>query len=126
MKAAQWITYRTRFLVKARQLTAQLNFTDALGREHAGARGDYLVEFSDGVLRILSREFFEDVYVPIAADPYQALTGADPVEATGARIAFPKTGATFDKRPPATVGFPLAANAGMPCPAPAFSGSGST
>ncbi len=69
MKARNlWITYRTRFLVKARQLASSLTFTDALGRRHSGRRGDYLVEFSDGVLRIVTREFFEDVYVPILDD----------------------------------------------------------
>lgn len=64
-----WITYRTRFLVKAKQLTS--SFTDALGRRHCGRKGDYLAEFSDGILRILSREFFEDVYVPLLADQSQ-------------------------------------------------------
>jgi hypothetical protein len=69
MKAADsWTTYRTRFLVKAKQLATSFTFTDALGRQHSGRRGDYLVEFSDGVLRIASRQIFEDIYVPIAAD----------------------------------------------------------
>jgi hypothetical protein len=69
MKAVNsWITYRTRFLVKAQQLTTSLTFTDALGRQHSGSRGDYLVESSDGVLRIASRQIFEDVYVPLLAD----------------------------------------------------------
>jgi hypothetical protein len=61
-----WITYRTRFLVKAKPLTTNLTFTDALGRQHSGRKGDYLVE-SDGVLRIASRQIFEDIYVPLAA-----------------------------------------------------------
>src|ERR1700688_120685 len=66
MKAAnQWITYRTRFLVQARQLTTSLTFTDALGRQHSGSRGDYLVESSDGAFRIAPRQIFEDVYVPL-------------------------------------------------------------
>ena len=66
MKAATpWITYRTRFLVKARQLTSSLTFTDALGRQQSGCKGDYLVEFSDGILRIASQTIFEDVYVPL-------------------------------------------------------------
>jgi hypothetical protein len=69
MKAANpWITYRTRFLVKARQLTTGLTFTDVLGRQHSGCKGDYLVESSDGVLRIAARKIFEDVYVPLLAD----------------------------------------------------------
>jgi hypothetical protein len=62
-----WITYRTRFLVKARQLTTSLAFTDVLGRQHCGRKGDYLVESSDGVLRIAPRQIFEDIYVPLLA-----------------------------------------------------------
>jgi hypothetical protein len=38
-----------------------------LGREHRGQKGDYLVESSDGMLRIAPREIFEDVYVPVGA-----------------------------------------------------------
>ena len=68
MKAiTPWITYRTRFVVNARQLTTNLTFTDALGRQHSGRKGDYLVE-SDGVLRIQPRQIFEDIYVPLFAD----------------------------------------------------------
>lgn len=57
-----WNTYRTRFLVKARQLTEPLAFTDVLGREHRGKPGDYVVQSAHG-LRIAPREIFEDVYV---------------------------------------------------------------
>ena len=60
---AKWKIYRTRFLIKARQLTEPLLFVDALGREHRGAAGDYLVESSDGSRRIAPRLIFEDVYV---------------------------------------------------------------
>jgi hypothetical protein len=60
---SEWQVYRTRFLIRARQLTGPLEFRDALGREHRGQRGDYLVESSDGTLRIAPREIFEDVYV---------------------------------------------------------------
>lgn len=60
---AGWKVYRTRFLIRARQLTEPLMFVDALGREHCGAAGDYLLETSDGLRRIAPREFFEDVYV---------------------------------------------------------------
>jgi hypothetical protein len=68
MKATTpWITYRTRFLVKAKQLTSSLTFTDSLGRQHSGRKGDFLVESSDGVLRIAPRQIFEDVYVPLLA-----------------------------------------------------------
>jgi hypothetical protein len=58
-----WNTYRTRFLVRARQLTEPLAFTDPLGREHRGCPGDYLVQSSEGLLRIAPREIFEDVYI---------------------------------------------------------------
>jgi hypothetical protein len=63
MRARQWKTYRTRFLVKAKQLRSSLVFTDALGRRHSGRKGDYLVESSDGVLSIAPRQIFEDIYV---------------------------------------------------------------
>jgi hypothetical protein len=58
-----WKTYRTRFLVRAKQLTESLTFTDPLGREQHGTPGDYLVRSSEGLLRIAPREIFEDVYV---------------------------------------------------------------
>jgi hypothetical protein len=61
----EWQTYRTRFLVRAKQLTAPLHFSDSLGREHCGLPGDYLVEFAGGTLRIAPRELFEDIYVPL-------------------------------------------------------------
>ena len=79
MKAATpWITYRTRFLVKARRLTTSLTFTDLLGRQHSGLQGDYLVESSDGVFRIASRQIFEDVYVPLLADEVSVQDKAAP------------------------------------------------
>lgn len=61
--SATWKIYRTRFLIKARQLTQPLLFVDALGREHRGQPGDYLVESSDGARRIAPQLIFEDVYV---------------------------------------------------------------
>jgi len=61
--SATWKIYRTRFLIKAQQLTQPLLFVDALGREHRGEAGDYLVESSDGSRRIAPRLIFEDVYV---------------------------------------------------------------
>ena len=67
MKATPWITYRTRFLVKAKQLTTSLTFADVLGRQHSGRKGDYLVESADGVLSIAPRQIFEDIYVPLQA-----------------------------------------------------------
>jgi hypothetical protein len=60
-----WKTYRTRFLVKARQLAEPLVFVDVLGREHRGNAGDYLIESSDGSRSIQRREIFEDIYVPL-------------------------------------------------------------
>lgn len=63
MKTGEWKTYRTRFLVKAKQLSSALSFTDHLGRQHCGRKGDYLVESFDGVLSIAPRQIFEDVYV---------------------------------------------------------------
>jgi hypothetical protein len=66
---SDWQTYRTRFTIRARILSAPLSFVDALGREQNGKRGDYLVE-SNGMVTITSRHIFEDVYV--ALDPAQA------------------------------------------------------
>jgi hypothetical protein len=60
-----WTVYRTRFVVRARQLTDSLRFTDALGREQCGQAGDYLVEIFDGLFSITPRKFFEDIYVPL-------------------------------------------------------------
>jgi hypothetical protein len=60
---AEWKIYRTRFLIRAKQLTEPLIFVDALGREHCGHVGDYLVESSDGTRRIAPKEIFEDIYV---------------------------------------------------------------
>ena len=74
-RAPQWKTYRTRFLVKAKQLSSNLVFTDSLGRRHSGRKGDYLVESSDGLLSIAPRQIFEDIYVsmpPMAANPTDA------------------------------------------------------
>jgi hypothetical protein len=62
----RWTVYRTRFLVRARQLTEPLVFTDILGREQSGRPGDYLVETSEGIKRITTRALFEDIYVPLA------------------------------------------------------------
>jgi hypothetical protein len=60
-----WQTYRTRFLIRAKQLTEPLTFVDALGHEHNGHVGDYMVESSDGTCRVAPREIFEDIYVPM-------------------------------------------------------------
>jgi hypothetical protein len=77
MKSEQWKTYRTRFLVKAKQLSSSLSFVDHLGRQHCGRKGDYLVESSDGVLSIAPRRIFEDIYVPMTLRQQPGAT--DPV-----------------------------------------------
>jgi hypothetical protein len=59
----EWKTYRTRFLVRARQLSEPAAIVDASGREQVGNPGDYLVECSDGSKRIAPRHIFEDIYV---------------------------------------------------------------
>jgi len=61
-----WQTYRTRFTIRARTLSAPLSFIDGLGREQSGNTGDYLVE-SNGVVTITPRRIFEDVYVAMEA-----------------------------------------------------------
>lgn len=66
MKSEKWKTYRTRFLVKAKRLNASLSFVDQFGRQHAGRKGDYLVESSEGVISIAPRQIFEDIYVAMA------------------------------------------------------------
>lgn len=66
MKLTQWKTYRTRFLVKAKRLSSNLSFTDPLGRQHSGRKGDYLVESFEGVLSIAPKKIFEDVYVAMS------------------------------------------------------------
>lgn len=75
---AEWKTYRTRFLVRAQQLDQALAFTDALGREHRGQIGDYLVESSDGTRSITPRAIFEDIYVvmgPVEQSSKEKLPG---------------------------------------------------
>jgi hypothetical protein len=79
MRATEWNTYRTRFLVRARQLSSNLSFTDTLGRQHSGRKGDYLVESSDGVLRIAPRQIFEDIYVPMALDEAKLIPPDEPM-----------------------------------------------
>ena len=75
--SAPWKIYRTRFLIKAQQLTEPLAFVDALGREHRGQPGDYLVESSDGSQRIAPRLIFEDVYVAMGSADGHRSTSLD-------------------------------------------------
>lgn len=65
--ADDWKVYRTRYLVRARQLTAPLTLVDGSGKEQRGHQGDYLVECSDGTHRIAPRQVFEDIYVEMGA-----------------------------------------------------------
>jgi hypothetical protein len=67
MKSEEWKSYRTRFLVNAKQLNSTLSFVDHLGRHQRGRKGDYLVESSDGVISIAPRRIFEDIYVLMPA-----------------------------------------------------------
>jgi hypothetical protein len=87
MKSLEWKTYRTRFLVKAKQLTSSLSFTDHLGRQHCGRKGDYLVESFDGVLSIAPRQIFEDIYVAMGLTPDSSETQPEKT-ATGAQQDF--------------------------------------
>jgi len=98
----QWAVYRTRFLVRACQLTEPLVFTDALGREQSGRPGDYLVESSDGMRRITSQALFEDIYVPLA--PAQLRSPVARVQTNGgpAVLARPVTRASPQDRARAT------------------------
>ncbi|MGO9088325.1 MAG: hypothetical protein ACLQBK_24200 [Candidatus Sulfotelmatobacter sp.] len=68
MKSEEWKTYRTRFLVKAKQLSSSLSFVDSLGRQHSGRKGDYLVESAEGVISIAPRQIFEDIYVAMGME----------------------------------------------------------
>ncbi|MGA2425449.1 MAG: hypothetical protein ABSG07_15710 [Terriglobales bacterium] len=89
----QWTVYRTRFLVRARQLTEPLVFTDALSREQSGRPGDYLVESADGIRRITTQAIFEDIYVPLAQSNNSGLPGV---------LARPVSRASPEDRPQAT------------------------
>jgi len=89
----QWTVYRTRFLVRARQLTEPLVFTDALSREQSGRPGDHLVESADGIRRITTQAIFEDIYVPLAQSNNSGLPGV---------LARPVSRASPEDRPQAT------------------------
>ena len=65
--ADDWKVYRTRYLVRARRLTAPLTILDNSGKEQKGQEGDYLVECSDGSHRVAPRQIFEDIYVEMNA-----------------------------------------------------------
>jgi hypothetical protein len=99
---SRWTVYRTRFLVRARQLTEPLLFTDALGREQSGRPGDYLVESSDGIKRITSQALFEDIYVPLAATQLRPATASFQTEGTSAVLVRPVARASPEDRSRAT------------------------
>jgi len=109
MKSIEWKTYRTRFLVKAKQLNSNFSFVDSLGRQHSGRKGDYLVESSDGVISITPRRIFEDIYVAMIADRSiadrssagRAVAGASLESACSAEMAAPirKLAQTFQDQP---------------------------
>jgi len=82
-----WAVYRTRFLVRARQLTEPLVFTDVLGREQCGQPGDYLVEYSDGIKRITAKILFEDIYVPLSTASPKKEVNSDRVDGTLSRTS---------------------------------------
>ncbi len=98
----QWTVYRTRFLVRARQLTQPLVFTDALGREQSGRPGDYLVESSDGIKRITSQALFEDIYVPLAATQLRLAPASFQADGASAVLAQPVARASPEDRIRAT------------------------
>ncbi len=72
-----WKTYRTRFLVHAKQLTEPFTFIDINGNEHHGRTGDYVIESREG-LRISRREIFEDVYVAMEGPESTSGLGPEP------------------------------------------------
>jgi hypothetical protein len=93
----QWTVYRTRFLVRARQITEPLIFIDTLGREQSGEPGDYLVESSDGVRRVTTRAIFEDIYVPL--EPTLLLLSGSEAGNAGVRNISPNTDAGITASP---------------------------
>jgi hypothetical protein len=100
-----WTVYRTRFLVRARQLTEPLYFIDALGREQSGLPGDYLVESSPGLRRITPRAIFEDVYVPLTtAQPYSHRLARSAAHSSSSALDRWSVRAAPADRAPATVG----------------------
>jgi hypothetical protein len=87
-EASEWQTYRTRFLVRARQLSAAMAFVDPIGREQRGEAGDYLVESAIGVRRIMPRKFFEDVYVAIEPETSPEPSAHGPNSSASANTEF--------------------------------------
>ena len=96
-----WQVYRTRFLIRARQLNRALTFVDSLGREHHGKKGDYLVESCDGSRSITPRKIFEDVYVALGDNhPSVAFKrSASPPSKPANQSPLPRFNGTFRKAP---------------------------
>ena len=70
---SDWKIYRTRYLVRARQLTETTVVLDQAGRFQSAEPGDYLVQGSDGSQRISPRHIFEDLYVEMSSLVAEAL-----------------------------------------------------
>jgi len=127
MKSSEWKTYRTRFLVKAKQLSSSLSFTDHLGRQHCGRKGDYLVESFDGVLSIAPRQIFEDIYVTMLEDivgpsiPDQPCSKAHQID-TLRSIESLKIEKVREARFPSRLAASISANS--PCDSPQPDGDG--
>lgn len=95
-----WQLYRTRFLVKAKPLTRRTTFVDALGREHCGNKGDYLVESCDGTRRIAPRKIFEDVYVVMGVSASQkTLMAEQPAKPVGLPVSNMRKPIVENRRP---------------------------
>lgn len=88
---AEWKLYRTRFLIRAKQLSGVYAFVDPLGREHRGEKGDYLVQSSDGTQRIAKKEIFEDIYVAMgpAKTNWKSLLDDKPLPEVSRRRSSP-------------------------------------
>jgi hypothetical protein len=132
MKSSEWKTYRTRFLVKAKQLSSSLSFTDHLGRQHCGRKGDYLVESFDGVLSIAPRQIFEDIYVtmledivdqpPISDQPCSEEDQTESLRAGRIRVETLKIEKVKDVRFPSRLGVSISTNAHSDSPQPGDNG----
>jgi hypothetical protein len=107
--ANTWQIYRTRFLIRARQLTKSLVFVDPLGREHRGKKGDYLVESSDGARNITPRQIFEDIYVALGSPrPTLALNPSAPLSRRPLRSFQPTDSVGTMRKGPVPCGKPAA------------------